>query len=331
MRSRPIDLPQDRLPDDARARHTALRDYFCDKDAEVVRTAAGWRLDLGWPGGVDRHVDRELEVAFDWWGGGVVRETMAHARRRDGRFLHTLYDTWTLHSWSQWAANGVTSQGNRVVVLHVDDHFDLAPPRLIADTSGLRDAISGAKFDFLQPASVQAAILSGALGMGSFMTPFLHFAPEAEVRHLRQPPKTRRTVDYAFRRTTVQDTLLHPNAPRPAIQLIETEGASGPGSYRLAVDVGDWLNEIGEGPILLHIDMDYFNNRYDGDSDWAERPERLDPSLSAILRRIDELTDALRTAKVLNRLEDIVIAFSPGFFPAEFWAVADARLRAGLA
>ncbi len=31
-----------------------------------------------------------------------------------------------------------------------------------------------------------------------------------------------------------------------------------------------WSNDLGPGPILVHIDMDYFNNRYDGDSDWAK-------------------------------------------------------------
>jgi hypothetical protein len=76
--------------------------------------------------------------------------------------------------------------------------------------------------------------------------------------------------------------------------------------------------------------MDYFNNRYDGDSDWSTRTALHDPSLEMVLAKIDEVTAALQTSDVASQVDDIVVAFSPGFFPAEFWAAAEARLRRGL-
>jgi hypothetical protein len=76
--------------------------------------------------------------------------------------------------------------------------------------------------------------------------------------------------------------------------------------------------------------MDYFNNRYDGDGDWHEREASLDPPLNIVLNEIDELVATLRDGRLGSRIEDIVISYSPGFFPAEFWRDADLRIRNGL-
>jgi hypothetical protein len=57
---------------------------------------------------------------------------------------------------------------------------------------------------------------------------------------------------------------------------------------------------------------------------------RFDPPLDRILIKIDEMVDALRRTRVGARVEDVVIAYSPGYFPAEFWQPAEARLRPAL-
>lgn len=324
-----ISVPRDRLPSSFAARHAALRDYFCDKDAEAMEVADGWRLRLHWPDGLERHVDPRLDEGLAWWGEGVKRDTMALARRREGRVLRSLYDSWTLHSWSQWLSRQ-SAVPSGITILHVDDHFDLGPPRLFPAEVGWTDAISGDRVVLTDPASVEAAIESGAIGMGSFLTPFLHFLPTCDVRHLCQPPRAPATVDYDLGLVTVSDTLITPGQVRPAISFKASPGAPGPGRLRLTPDLDAWLVDIGPGPILLHIDMDYFNNRYDGDSDWETRPDRLDPDLATICCRIDQMTEALIARSLIERLQDVVVAFSPGFFPAELWEEGDARLKAGL-
>ncbi len=324
-----IVVPHDRLPTSFVARHAALRDYFCDKDAEPIETAAGWRLRLHWPGGVERHVDPRLDRGLAWWDEGVERSTMALARRREGRVLRSLYDSWTLLSWSQWLSRQ-RAIPTSLTILHVDDHFDLGSPRLFPAGAGWTDAISGQEVSLTNPTSVEAAIESGAIGMGSFMTPFLHVLPACDVRHLCQPPRARTTVDYGLTLQTVPDTLIAPGRERPAISLARSAAPPGPGRLRLTPDLDDWLVDIRPGPVLLHIDMDYFNNRYDGDSDWETRPDRLDPDFANICENIDAMAEALVVRDLIERLEDVVVAFSPGFFPAELWAESDARLKAGL-
>jgi hypothetical protein len=321
-----IVLPADRLPSSPVKRHAMLRDYFCDKDALAEETPSGWALSLVWSDDVARHVDPQLDTGLRWWGSGVLRAGMAFSTRRSGRILSALYDTWTLHSWSEWLQGRDVGPTDSVVILHVDDHRDLGSPRLFRGAGGLWDPLAKAPFRLDEPASVLSAIQSGAVGMGSFMTPFLHAYPSAEVRHLCQPPKAARTADHRIVLIDERDTLLDQTAMRPAIRLLEHPGAIGSGCYRLTPDLADWLAELGPGPILLHIDMDYFNNRYDGDSDWSARPQALDPPLEAVTARIDDLVRALNQAGLGRRIEDIAIAYSPGFFPSELWCAAAERL-----
>jgi hypothetical protein len=326
---KPLRVPLERLPEQPGERHGRLRSYFCDKDAEAVRVGEEWELRLAWPGGEERHVDPSLEQGLGSWGN-LAREEMAMARRRSGRVLRALYDTWTLHSWSECFARSGINPGDPLTILHVDDHRDLMSPRLFRRGDGLIDPITGRPFDLFQPETVLSALESGAVGMGSFLTPILHRFPNADVRQLTQPPKVSTTTDFKVVLAEQADDLLDPGTPRPSVELYPWSGGPGAGNYRITNDIGRWLEGIGSGPILLHVDMDYFNNRYDGDGDWRDREDVLDPSVEDVLEEVERLTSAMRAAGVVPRIEDAVIAYSPGFFPAELWEEADKRLEQGL-
>lgn len=315
------------LPSEPQEWHGFLRDYFCDKDASAVLIGDTVRLDLEWSGGAERHVDPLLEVGLEWWPSPLTISSMWGAHWRDGRIFTALYDTWTLHSWSQWLTSAPTELTRSIVLLHVDDHRDLGSPRLIVGDDALIDAITGATFDLKSPDSVRKSIESGAVGMGSFITPFLYSIPSAEIRHLCQPPKVLETSCYQVDLSTYADPLLHEGSMRPSVELKPTD-VRGAGTYFVTSDIALWSADLKGKSVLLHIDMDYFNNRYDGDSDWCERPDRLEPELPVILEKIDELVEAL--GRCGASFEDIAIAYSPGFFPAEFWRSADERLRRGL-
>lgn len=331
---REIILSHESLSSKAIDRHQALRDYFCDKDASVTQVSEGWKLELYWPGGIDRHIDPRLAEGLRWWGGGISLSMMSLAYRRQGLILETLYDTWTLHSWSEWLSRQSASDVE-CVILHVDDHRDLASPRLIFGNANFLDAITEDEFDLSDPRSVEASIISGAVGMGSFMTPFLHVYPNSEVRHLCQPPKVTQTLDYKLNLTVDIDTLLQVGAERPSISLspLGPEEKFGKGCYRSTLVMEDWLSGLDRKdtrPIFLHIDMDYFNNRFDGDSDWSLSSTRLDPPNQEVIRQIEKFTAMLLKAEIGPRVVDVVIAYSPGFFPAELWESASQKIQQGL-
>lgn len=320
-------IPKSRLSPDPLERHSQLRNYFCDKDAVISPSGEYFSLKLEWSNYAERYVDPRLDEGLDWWGVGAYSE-MASVRVRRGGVVFTLNDTWTLESWSRWLQQQSQEALDEVIVLHVDDHKDISSPRLFQKEDGWYDPISGEEFTLSDPESVANAINSGAIGMGSFLTPFLHTVQNVDLRHLCTPPKCNSTVDYEIKRTYINDTLLEPMSYRPAIHLSELKSSKPVDRYRFTNDLGRWLEGL-EGTdkaILLHIDMDYFCNRYDGDSDMIENPSPNNPSIDLVLKRIDDLVSALNKRELTNKIVDIVIAFSPGFFPAEFWEPACNRL-----
>jgi len=318
-------VQSDLLPEDPHARHDRLRTYFCDKDATATRSSGGWHLNLSWPSDRERHVDLQIQQHLAQWEG-VGLGSMATARRRSGKVLTSLYDTWTLLTWSEWVARTKPAKDDHITILHIDDHRDLMSPRLAIESGGLIDLITGNSFNVWDPVSVSAACDSGAIGMGSFLTPFLLAFPHCDVRHLCQPPKIDGTFDWSYCATVASDNLLRPGADRPAIALDPAHG-TGAGRYRASNDLEDWLADIADGPVLLHMDLDYFNNRYDGDGDWIDRTRPHDPPLDEVLSHADEVTTAMDRAGLIERIEDAAVAFSPGFFPAEMWGPVDRHLR----
>lgn len=332
-----IHLATDRLPADPAERSRRLGAYFGDLIPTVAATTGGWIIRLDRPQSADFYVDPALEQGLAWWGPEGHAASIHGLVRRDSGFQLSLDDSWTLYDWSIWLTGklGRGEASDEVVILHVDDHTDFMTPRAARHGAAWTDLITGRAFDLLGPETVRAAILSGAVGIGSFMAPFLHKVARCEFRHLSQSAITRSPEP--VKRIALcdeEDTLLRPGVLRPAVALepVDAENLSGV-SHRYVVThrVDEWIGGLPEGPILLHIDMDYFNNRYDRDSDWhASVAPRHDPDLPEMSQAMDELFAALDRAGVTARIESVAVALSPGFFPAEFWQPLTDRLASRL-
>jgi hypothetical protein len=317
-------------------RREYLDAYFDDLLASAKAVQDGWEIDLNWPSSADYYIDPHLEQGLDWWCPGIevgdIYKQVAHSP--SGQL--SLNDSWTLYSWSHWLRDRRDARKtcDQVVILHVDDHTDLMTPRLTCSSAEWRDAITGDVFDIYDPKTVRSAILSGAIGVGSFMSPFLHSIAKVQLRHLSQtiPVGTSRKMGIATK--TIPDTLLLTKDVRPSVVLInpaevlaESTVVAPDRNYLLTASLGQWLADIPKSPILLHIDMDYFSNRFDGDSDWEHVPNRHDPSLERVIASIDDLFSGIVASEIGNRIENITVGISPRFFPSEFWAPSIVRLN----
>jgi hypothetical protein len=161
--------------------------------------------------------------------------------------------------------------------------------------------------------------------MGSFFALLVHDAPEVHVRHLyaETPGLDEQPLAARF----IADTLLDLDAHRLEVVLPAVNGRS---TYSRHYDPMTWA-AVPEGHhVLLHIDMDYFNNRYDGDSDWMSHDRIHDPSPGEIRGLIDDMLHALHASLGMEQLDDIFIGISPGFFPADLWASSLECLLDGL-
>tara|TARA_R110002073_G_scaffold148228_3_gene301255 strand:+ start:23405 stop:24520 length:1116 start_codon:yes stop_codon:yes gene_type:complete len=334
-------LSASKLPSCAIERRTRLDTYFDDLLASVEMVDDGWEVDLNWPSSADYYIDPELQAGLEWWCPGTLVDDIPKQVSHSSKGLLSLNDSWTLYAWSHWIKrrqdNGKSLE--KVVILHVDDHTDLMTPRLAMSVADWRDSITGEVFELTKPETVRSAILSGAIGVGSFMSPFLHSVPRVEMRHLSNTAPTECIQDHLITATRMEDTILQPGGFRPGVALSKISSAEldfvDPDSptkrYRLTRHLTDWLADVPESPILLHIDMDYFNNRFDGDSDWKEFASRHDPPLESVLKSIDELFAAIEVSGASGKIEDVSVGISPRFFPAEMWRPCVERLNDRLA
>ena len=185
-----VRIAADRLPEDETERDRVLQEYVAERGPHAARRPDGeWDVEIRTPPRLDYYIDPDIRAGLDWWNG-FAQVT----RVRDIPFAKTsvrgvqvsMSDAWTALSWSRWLARA--KDNRRPVILHVDDHSDLMSPRLRQEPNGVyRDLFTGKAVDLRKPASVTAAITSGGIGMGSFLTPFVHQIHPLQIRHLRFP------------------------------------------------------------------------------------------------------------------------------------------------
>src|SRR5205823_1175410 len=112
---------------------------------------------------------------------------------------------------SRWLQKSVSSDGQpeAITLLHLDDHDDLMTPRILVEGVAWLDPISGLALDLWHPETVESAVRSGAIGIGSFMAPLLHLFPRVHVRHLCSTEYTKdRQGPHVVRPVKVLDELL---------------------------------------------------------------------------------------------------------------------------
>ena len=330
-------FPHTAIPGQEPERSQYLRHYFCDKRACASLNGNQWLVTTSWPDEAEMYIDPQILDGLRWWSPDLSLSQIHEAVRDEpDAFQLSLNDSWTLYAWSRWLSGRSLSETSEVVILHVDYHSDLMVPRLgVVDAVTYTDLMTGRDVDMRSPDTVRAAILSGAIGIGSFMAPFLHAVPKVHLRHLCNGPlNTLRSSFNQLIKESEQDTLLAPGRQRPGVTFASKDEAVVSGessiSYRISDNLEALLTDLPDVPILLHVDMDYFNCRYDGDSDWDIHVNRYDPSASEIEERIEELIEGLCKSGIMPRVENIAVALSPGFFPVQFWDQSITALKRGI-
>jgi hypothetical protein len=290
---------------------------FPDHSLELADWAGDPTLILRPPSSYEHFVDPLLGQGLAWWGQPTPPEMVNLSVRRFGSVLFALSDAWTLYGWSEALRNRTSGS---VVVLHLDEHDDLMSPLLIrAGDQAWRDPLTGSGVELSDSGSVASAIASGAIGKASFILPLVFSPVEVHFRHLRgtadpRTPRRRHELERAWR----YDPMLGGERPILVPAGADPQGRA-PFVYNSTRFTDLWLEDLPDGPVLLHVDCDYLNNRYNGRTDWAVNPWGHDPSPADVERQVHSLLGSLDRAGIWPRVVDVTVSLSAGFFPAELW------------
>lgn len=318
-----IQVPKDRLPKKKSRRREVIETYFADQLPSPVKNKEGWLIRLERPQGMYGcyQFDPSLDAGLQWWKPGTSVEDIPFEKKFWDSGLIAIEDQWMPLSWSRYFQK-LGEIPDEIILIHLDDHQDLMMPRMgTRIDGGLYDFVTGNSVYLDDPESVEAAILSGAIGKGSILTPLLWSVDKIHVRHLAFRPHP--NTYYQIEKKCFPDGILSVRDNRIGVELKPTnkEDLSSFSSYVVSPDPDTCFDGLPEGvPILFHVDMDYFNNRFDGNSDWDEtNPRDHNPSKEEQAEAVRRAIGALSEKGLAERVVDTCIGISPSFFPGEYW------------
>jgi hypothetical protein len=202
---------------------------------------------------------------------------------------------------------------SELVLIHLDDHADMMPSLLECSALQLYDPTSGKPFDPRSGDDWKSAIYSGAINIGNYLTPWFFTDSRLHIRHLRNQPCTNESCKI-YRDARGYDLL-------PDLKFASlcraTIGDSDPeGEYISNFDPAILLQSLPRTCTIVHIDLDYFINDFNGacrGDDYVPAPELHGVAISKMDRFFSELS---AQSVAVDRW---IIATSPGFCSAYHW------------
>lgn len=318
-------IPYKRLSSDTSRRREVIEGHFPEHLPTAFDRTSFWHLMLERPSSPYGcyECDPSIREGLTWWREGTrVRDIPAEYKLLN-KGIFAVEDQWSVLSWARYFEREGGGIPDEIVLIHLDDHQDMMSPRIgIGLHKELFDLIMGNRVFLNNSESIIRAIQSGAIGKGSILTPLIWAIRKVHVRHLclREHP----CENYLIKKTLFCDEVLSDEKNRIKIELEPLgDGAvcSDIASYRVTPNPDYVFEGLPESaPILLHIDMDYFSNPFDGNSDWRDGNGRHNYSLGQQRDLIDKFILALSGASIIGRIKDVSVCISPSFYPAESWA-----------
>jgi len=242
---------------------------------------------------------------------GLDREDILSYKSSTERVDFCFEDCWTGYFIAERLSQH--RQGDDLTIIHLDGHSDMMATLLCLSGDVLADPTSEAVFDPTCSSSWRSAIYSGSITIGNYMTPLYYSSSRIHIRHVSN--YLQRCERHCIARAPRQYELI-PNKQFAAITKLDSSGAGTVGSYFVAPGPERVLDEKASGWTIIHLDLDYFINDFNGSSrDAGYIPE---PALrTSAAEKMDRFFDVL--ANVGLGVDRWIIATSPGFCSAYHW------------
>lgn len=331
-------IAYNRLPEEKEERRKILEQCFPEHLPSVSKSRKEWivRLERQKAEYGCWDIDKDLKKGISWWDKTLDFNNIVDSKKMFNKGLVALEDQWMPYAWSQFFSTK-KKLPKKMILIHLDDHKDMQSPNIsVREDKMLYDTITGNTINFLNPNSIYCAIQSGAIGKGSMITPLVWSLKEIYILHFSF--RSQRTEYFQLNKKLNEDCLKLGSGnialgfekvySKPCQQYFEKHAYVSSNNFE---DLN--LLKCLEGDIFLHIDMDYFSNRFDGNSKWQEEPTRHhEPSLKEQKDHIKLFFDNLEFFSLQKRIVNTSIGLSPNFHPAEYWetTVSDTLERSQL-
>ena len=292
-----------------RETEAALRSVVKSVTFEMVENGDAFRL-LGQDVAYHK-VDPFLPEVLKRFGEGLTLDDVAPYRSSTPLFDLCFEDCWS----GYFIAKRLEMQTDRgdLLLIHLDDHADMMPTLLCRSAEALINPASGEAFDPASTSNWETAIRWGAVTIGNFITPLFYTGTSVHVRHINNTTESQER--WHVSRDSCQYDLI-PDKQFAAVKKHHSRNGESIGTYWVGSNPEDVLNCIEHSWTLVHIDLDYFINDFNGES-------RGDSYLPSATLQVEAKQKMERFFKALTRLSSTVdrwlIATSPGFCASFHW------------
>lgn len=321
--SHPVPVDMSLLRRDGRERtERQIRRIVRSTRTELSEREGAFRI-LG-PDTSHHRADPRLEELLEGFEPGLSIARIGSYRATRRRFDLCLEDSWT-GFFVAGALRRLDPQDDLVLV-HLDDHTDMMSTLLVVDGDTLIDPARATTFCPASAADWEGSIRSGCIGIGSFITALLFLDQRVHVRHLNN-----RQAGAREQYDVVPEPCEYPLIPGKRFAAVgKARQDSGPalGTYVGGPDARLVLQSAPPGHVIVHIDLDYFINDYNGNAG-AQPGISVAEQRSGAQRKIESFFAAL--GSTVSRVEAWIVATSPGFCSIIHWdwllASLDEKIR----
>ncbi len=277
---------------------------------EIDHAACGFRI-LG-PDVSYHSNDPFLEAGLTYLRRDRRLDDALSFHARTPAFDLCLEDSWSGYFVAEWLH--ASPAAGDLVFVHLDHHTDMMSSLLERRGGTLVDPTDERPFDPGAAADWRKGIAAGSIGIGSFVTTLFELPRQVHVRHINNYTSS----DYATYRV-VRSVRTFRELPGRAFACIRKRRDDPPGAvgtYRGGCDAGRVLAGLPAGRTVVHVDLDYLINDFNGnepDAGWAPAPGARDDAA----RKLDRFFAALRLAG--RAVDRWIVAASPGFCSASHW------------
>lgn len=257
---------------------------------------------------------------------GITSE-MANSYLKFGKRSSLFFsDAWFYYVYTNIIGKYYNSESN-IVIIHVDDHKDMMAPFIGYKNNDFYNLLEGRKVDIQNVNDVIDMIDSGVITIGSMMTPLFFSKDNITVIHLTN--ELEEEAAYSIKTEVYTDTVLTGDIGR--IHLEKKPMNTGNSKYISVNNPYDIIKLVNESDfVLLHYDMDYFNNRFNGSNDWEFGEGHHNPGFDEQKRKMDEICKALSALIKKVPIIHTAIGLSPSFYPNEYWRIGVEYLLSSL-
>jgi hypothetical protein len=276
---------------------------------EIVEEACAFRL-LG-PDLAYHAIDPDLPDGLKAFGVCRTELDIRSYRRQGPPFDLCFEDSWSGWFIAQYLADIRNTED--VVLVHADDHTDMMPTLLVGRADGLTNPSTGQRFDPSRPTDWESAIASGCVGIGDFITP-LYYGHRLHVRHVNNAPSGSPVLHKVAPADCRYDLI--PDLSFAGIALNPSDSGTDRGSCMSGEDAAAVLRNLPRGRVIVHLDLDYFINDFNGNPGGRLQVSVFEARATA-QRKMHRFFEALRGAeRIIDRW---IVATSPGFCSASHW------------